>query len=415
MGTGGMAEAAARKPRKADQRRLWRVATSLYVSGPSPKSGSWIFLFRSPLTGRRREMGLGPLELVTRARAKELALAYRLALLQGRDPLAEREAEEARRKAEQASRAPTFREAYGMFVDAHEKSWRNPKHRWQWVETPKVYVFPVLGDVAVDRIATADVLRVLQPIWHSRTETASRLRSRIETVLNFCAVRGWRSGANPAAWRGNLQHVLPSPKKSVVHHAAVAWRDLPRLYQKLAGQADVSALALRYVVLTLLRTTEVIRTPAAGEINRPARMHVIPASRMKAKREHRVPLGDEALHVIAQAEERRAGEYLFASPRGGLLSDMALLQKLRGIVPGTTVHGLRSSFRDWCSEHGVPRELAERQLAHRVADAVEAAYLRTDAFDPRRQLMARWEAFLLAPVSEQDADVVHLDAVRAAQ
>jgi integrase len=393
------------------------VATNLYLRRERATGGWWMLLYQSPVTGKRTEMSLGPYELISTTQAKMLALKHRVAILEGRCPLAERRAAEAARKAAHASKAPTFRAAFDLYLAAHESGWRNAKHRAQWSSTVETYAYPVLADLPVDRIGTAEVMQVLEPIWYQKPETASRLRGRIENVLAFCRVREWRQGENPAAWKGHLAKLLPARDKvkPEQHLAALAWQELPTLYQKLAQQKDVSALALRYVLLTVLRTSEALGMPAKGEISRITRTHTLPPERTKAHRVHRTPLSTEALAVLDKAEAIRTGAtYLFNSGRGGQLSDMALLMKLRGLYPDrkVTVHGLRSSFRDWCSEHGIPRELAERQLAHTVRDATEAAYLRTDALDPRRRLMERWSKFLLAPVVKDDTKVTSIEKER---
>lgn len=388
-----------------------RVATNLYLLRDSPERAWWIFLYRSAILRKRVEMSLGPLELISTSKAKELALRYRVQLLERRCPLTERQAEAAARKAAHASKAPSFRAAFELYMAAHEAGWRSQVHRSQWSSTIETYAYPVLAELAVDRVTTADVMRVLEGIWYQKPETASRVRGRIEAVLDYCTARHWREGENPARWKGHIAKLLPSREKvkPEQHHAALPWQELPALYQKLVQQPDVSALALRYVLLTLLRTSEALDTPAEGEIDLATKTHVLPAARMKAGREHRIPITGQMVSVIAQAEPIRTGTYLFNGAKGGPLSNMALLMKLRGLFPDrkVTIHGLRSGFRDWCSETGISRELAERQLAHAVRDATERAYLRTDALDPRRQLMERWSRFLLTPTVD-DAQIIAL-------
>jgi integrase len=378
--------------------------------------GWWILLYRSPLTGRRVEMSLGPVGLLTRTEVKQAVLRHRVALQEGRCPLSERKATQQARKAAHAhslATAPVFRAAFGLYLQAHQSGWRNPKHRQQWANTLETYAFPVLADLPVDRIGVGAVQQVLQPIWLDKPETASRVRGRIEAVLDFAKANGWRpdGSENPARWRGHLDHLLPRGGRATRHHAALPWQELPALYQRLVGlsvgQADVAALALRYLMLTLLRSGEVLGA-VPGEIDRATRTHVIPPERMKAGKEHRVPLTGQALRVLGEAEAIRTGPFVFSGARGGRLSDVALLKRLRGLCPDQrptpTVHGMRSAFRDWTSEIGTAREHAERQLAHVVSNQVEAAYLRSDVLDPRRVLMARWEAFLLAPARARATD-----------
>lgn len=377
---------------------LERVTTNLYRRRTGGHAW-WILLYRSPVTGRRTEMSLGAIELLTVTTAKKLTIQHRATINAGRCPLTERRAEQAARKARIAPSAPTFRETFRLCLAARAKGWKR-KNLVQWERSIAAYALPILGDLLVNEIGVAEVMQVLQPIWYDKPETASRVRARIEGALDFAKVRGWRDGPNPAVWRAHLDQLLParSQVRPERHFSAIGWAEAPGLYQTLAGHQDVSALALRYVLLTALRTGEVLgATPA--EIDRTSCTHVIPAERMKAGREHRVPLTAEALRVLDQAEALRTGAAIFCGARGGQLSDMALLMKLRGLYPGrkVTTHGMRSAFRDWCSEMSVARELAERQLAHGVKDATERAYLRTDALDPRRALAERWTQFLTAP------------------
>jgi integrase len=375
-----------------------------------------MFLYRSPVSGKRVEMSLGPTSLVSVTQAKALTLKHRVALLEGRCPLTERRAQQAALRAQRPAKVPSFHDAFRFCLAAHESGW-GTKNRVQWTNSIEVYAYPVLRDLPVNHIGTAEVMLVLEPIWHTKPETASRVRQRIEKVLDYCAARHWRTGDNPARWRGHISTLLPSPEKvrPLQHFAALDWHELPALYQALAEHQDVSALALRYVLLTAMRTGEVLgATP--DEIDQATRTHVVPARRMKAGKEHRAPLSAEALRVLAQAAGIRTGPTIFCGARAGQLSDMALLMKLRGLYPErrVTTHGMRSAFRDWCSEHGVPRELAERQLAHTVRDATEAAYLRTDVLDPRRVLMERWAQFLTAPADDDQRVVpIRREAVGA--
>ncbi len=403
-------------PRTRSASTLARVATNLYRRTTGAQSW-WMFLYRSPVSSKRIEMSLGPTSLVNITQAKALTLKHRVALLEGRCPLRERQAEQAARRAQHAPKAPSCRKAFDLYLAAHEGAWRNPKHRQQWQNTIETYAYPILRDLPVSGITTAEAMQILEPIWRKKTETASRVRQRIESVLDFAAARNWCAPPNPARWKGHLAKLLPAPGKITTtrHHAAIPWQAMPALYQSLAGQQDATALALRYVCQTVLRTSEVLAaTPA--EIDHSTRTHIVPAARMKAGREHRVPLAAEALRVLVQAAAIRTGATIFCGARGGPLSDMALLLRLRRLYPGQrfTVHGLRSAFRDWCSELAVPGELAERQLAHAVADKTEAAYLRTDALDPRRVLMQRWSDFLTQPASA-GADVADIAAARRAR
>jgi integrase len=373
-----------------------RVASNLYLA-IGANSRSWVLLYVSPQTGKRIEMGLGPAELIGLARAKELALRHRLAIIEGRDPLAERRAARPVRE-----NVLSFRQVAELYIAAHEASWRNPKHRAQWPATLETYAYPVLGDVAVKAVDTGGVMRVLEPIWHTKPETASRVRGRIETVLDYAAARHWRQGDNPARWKGHVENLLPKRAKvrAVVHHAALDWRELPALWAELAERDHISALALRFTLLTAVRTNEALGA-VWGEIDPDGKVWTIPAARMKAAREFRVPLSTAATAVLDELAALRQGEHVFPGARVGKpLSNMAMLMALRRLRPGMTTHGtVRSGFRDWASEAGIAGEVAEGCLAHTIANKVEAAYRRGDLLKPRRAAMERWARFLTTPIA----------------
>lgn len=291
------------------------------------------------------------------------------------------------------------------YIAAHEASWRNAKHRQQWGNTLADYAFPVLGKLGVGMIGTADVTRVLEPIWRDKPETAARVRGRIEAVLDYAAAREWRTGENPARWRGHLANILPARAKlaRVEHHAALPWRDVGAFMATLAEQEGIAALALRFAILTAARTGEVIGA-RWGEIDASNAIWTVPAARMKAQQEHRVPLSDAALAVLAEmAKLRRSddpAEFVFPGARAGQpLSNMALAMTLRRMGrDDVTVHGFRSTFRQWCAEAtNTPRELAEAALAHTLKDKVEAAYQRGDMMEKRHRLMSDWATFCARP------------------
>jgi integrase len=411
----GVAELA---PRKAPR----RVAPNLYIVRETAEAdGRWLFIYTSPLLGRRVDMGLGAARDVSLKLAKAEALEHRLAVLKGRCPLTERRAAEAARKCAQTAPRPeahTFKAVAKLYVASRQAGWKNAKHGAQWGATLEAYVYKVMGGLSVSKIGVAEVMDVLEPIWRTKTETASRVRGRIEAVLDFATVRGWRTGENPARWKGHLDKLLPARSRvaKVRHHAAVPWKDLPALYQRLAGQADISALALRYLILTALRTGEVLGAPARGEIDLALKAHVIPAARMKAGVQHRVPLSDEATAVLAKAESTRTGDWLFnGAVAGRPLSNMALLERVRGLAPGATTHGMRSAFRDWARENGVSREIAETCLAHAIGDKTEAAYARGDLLEPRRDVLKRWSAFLTGKAAKVGDNVKSLDDARSSK
>jgi integrase len=353
------------------------------------EDGSRQWVFRYAYGGKQRDMGLGALRDVTLAEARQRAAVAREHVRQGRDPKAERDA--ARRA---AGGIPTFGQVADELVDGIEHGFRNEKHRAQWRMTLKEYAKP-LRSKPVDQIATADVLAVLQPIWQTKPETASRLRGRIERVLDAARAKGHRSGENPARWRGHLDSLLPKrPKLTRGHHAAVPFNDVPAFMAKLGGESGVAARALELTILTAARTGETIGAKPE-EIDLDAKVWTIPASRMKAGREHRVPLCGRAVSILREMLKLRSGAFVFPGAKPNKpLSQMALAMALRRLHPGVTVHGFRSAFRDWAGERThFPREVAEAALAHVVGDATERAYRRGDALEKRRKLMDAWAAF----------------------
>jgi integrase len=376
----------------------------LYLNVGPGGSKSWLFLW-TPAGGKRREMGLGPYPAVSLAAAREKAEACRRLAAEGRDPIAERD----------RLTAQSFRQAAEACVAALEPSWRNPKHRDQWRMTLSIqrdasrhlmdsgYCQP-LRDRPVAEVTTSDVLAVLQPIWSKKPETAVRLRGRIERVLDFAAVQGWRSGENPARWRGHLQNALaPRLKAAQSHHAAMPYADLPAFVGRLQALPGMSAAALEFLILTAARSGEV-RGMIWPEIDFATKIWTVPGSRMKAGRTHRVPLSNRAVEILVDLEQKQSSEFVFpGEKRGAPLSIMALTMLMRRMKVGhLTPHGFRSSFRDWVGdETEFPREIAEAALAHAVGDEVERSYRRSDALERRRALMLAWEAFLCTTVGEQ--------------
>jgi integrase len=400
----------------------------LYLLVRSPEARFWIF--RYTIAGRMREMGLGragaDAAAVPLAEARAKAAELHRAVRAGADPLQQRAvAEAAARAAEQeaAIRSITFTAVADRFLAAHEAGWRNPKHQSQWRNTLQTYAHPHVGELPVADVDTVHVLSVLEPIWHKKPESASRLRGRLEAVLDYAKVRGWREGENPARWRGHLDHLLPSRAKlaPVEHHAALPWGEIGAFVARLREQPGMAARALEFAILTAARTGEALGATWA-EIDMGAAVWTVPAARMKAKKEHRVPLSEAALAVLramaelrTMARDRRRGcathdrlheadhpsAYVFpgARPRKPL-SIMAMAMVLRRMDRGDlTVHGFRSTFRDWAAEAtSYAREVAEAALAHALSDKVEAAYRRGDLFEKRKRLMAEWAAFCERPV-----------------
>ena len=290
----------------------------------------------------------------------------------------------------------TFRDAVERYISAHELSWKNAKHRQQWRNTLATYAIPIIGDMDVAGIATEDVLRVLEPIWRTKPETAVRVRGRIENVLDWCRARKLRDGVNPALWRGHLKHLLPARKKkgTVRHHPAMPWQEMPAFMPLLRANSAISARALEFTILTAARTSEaILATPSEFDLNKGV-WHV-PATRMKASVDHRVPLSERARDIIAGLPQVEGTAYVFPSARRGRpLSNMAMLELLRGLRSGLTVHGFRSTFRDWAAEEtDFPSEVVEMALAHTIENDVESAYRRGDLLPKRRALMEAWAAY----------------------
>lgn len=352
---------------------------------------SW--LFRYAVQGKARQMGLGPVADVTLVEARDAAAACRRLVRQGVDPIEHRRAE---RVIAAQPAGLTFREVSARYLAANEVAWRNEKHRYQWRTTLDT-ANAKFGDRPVASIVTGDVTAVLQPIWQTKTETAKRLRGRIEAVIDYAAAQGWRSGENPARWRGHLSNIFPSPRRiaKVEHHAALPWAEIDPFMKKLRRQEGVSARALEFTILTAARTGETLGAKWL-EIDLDEALWTVPAERMKAGKEHRVPLSPAAVKVLRGMKPLRApkrGDWVFPGQSVGKpLSNMSMNMLLRRMKrDDLTVHGFRSCFRDWCAETtNHPREVAEQALAHSLPDKVEAAYRRGDMLDKRRRLMEEW-------------------------
>ncbi len=372
--------------------RYFDGRTGLHLLVRSATKKYWVFRFA--LNGERRDMGLGVFPRISLADARKAAQEARGLLDNGVSPLQKKAADKAT-KAHVEARRVTFKEFALECIEAKRPEWKNRKHADQWVFTLTEYAFPVIGAKSLDEIDTEDLLRILQPIWKTKTETASRLRGRIERILSAAATRKLRTGANPATWRGHLDTLLAQPRKvaRVKHHPALPYSQIPAFVERLQGRASTTALALEFTILTAARTGEVTgakRTEIAEGL------WVVPAARMKAGRDHRVPLVPRALAILQTARAQDPdSEYLFSRNRRPL-SNMAMLSLLHRMKYEVTVHGFRSTFRDWVSEatrHSP--ELAEMALAHTIANRVEAAYRRGDLLEARRALMLDWETHCL--------------------
>lgn len=370
------------------------------VARPNKKSrqssnaaGARGWVFRFTVDGRTRDMGLGAYPEIGLAAARDHAEKSRTLVKEGFDPIEQRRA----RRAEQrvtAAKSQSFDACVREYIADHEAGWRNAKHRAQWSKTLARYASPVFGKLPVSEIDDGLVLRALKPIWYSKPETASRVRGRIESVLDWARVHGYRKGENPARWKGHLDQILPARAKirRVKHHAALPYAELPAFMRSLRDRQEDAALALLFVILTASRSGEALRS-TWPEVDFQNKTWTIPPERMKAGNEHRVPLSPAAIAILRRMETVRSGDFIFAGAKSGRpLSDMALLMLLRRLSRGdVTVHGFRSTFRDWAAERtNYPNHVVEMALAHAVGDKVEAAYRRGDLFDKRRRLMDAW-------------------------
>jgi integrase len=386
---------------------------SLYLQISRYGTASWVFRYR--IGGKRvRDAGLGSLDTWSLAEARERAREFRQLRSQGRDPIEERRAGRAREQIE-AARAMTFQGCAEAYIAAHRAGWRNPKHAAQWPATLSTYVYPVFGSLPVQAVDVGLVMKAIEPIWVQKPETAGRVRGRIEAVIGWAIVRGYREGDNPARWRGHLENLLPKRSKvrRVEHHAALPYAEIGTFMIELRQQQGFTARALEFAILTAARTGEVIGA-RWSEVNFAERVWTVPAERMKAGREHRVPLSDVALAIFKDMSAIRSSDFVFPGARAGRpMSNMSLLMLLRRMGRGElTTHGFRSTFRTWAAERtAFPREIAEMALGHIVGDAVERAYQRSDLFEKRRQLAAAWERFCEAPApSEAEMRVVGISA-----
>lgn len=361
-------------------------------------SGARSWVYRFMLGGKSRDVGLGAAGLggISLAAARDARDALRIKVKAGTDPLEERQrkAADAIAEAQIAKVAGiTFKSVSEIYMESNWDSWRNDKHRHQWKSTMATYVYPVIGDLPVAEVGTTHVLQILEPMWRSKSETASRVRGRIETILDAAKARGYREGENPARWRGHIAQILPARARLTRgHHKAMPYESIPEFLAALQQREAIAALALEFTILTAARTGEVIGAKW-DEIDLDKAVWTIPANRMKAGKEHRVPLSLRAVEILKSTRELRK-EGLFPAVRGGALSGMAMAMLLRRIGVDVTVHGFRSSFRDWCAEcTGYAHEVAEMALAHTIDNKVERAYRRGDLFEKRRRLMDDWAAY----------------------
>ena len=401
----------------------------LHLQVASGGTKSW--LYRFTLNGRSREMGLGPLGEaplgLSLAAAREAARAAKALKMAGIDPIEHREAKRNAAAAnKEAERLSTFRSVAEGLLETKEAGWKNAKHKQQWRNTLQTYVYPIIGDLPVADVSMDHVLRVLKPIWSQKPETASRVRGRIERVLSVAKTLHLRSGENPATWRGNLENVLPKPTsiqgKLPEHHPALPWAQMPQFFAELASRDSIDAIALKVCILTASRTSEVLEM-RWRELELEKKLWTVPSLRMKSKRDHRQPLSDETISLLKQLRPlaRAQDSFVFPGKRTGKsLSQMALLMLLRRMNPQrtdgsfrwsdgqsgnpVTVHGMRSTFRDWAGEvTGFPTDVIESQLAHKLRDKTEAAYARGDLLAKRAELVAAWAIYCRSKHSDRQA------------
>ncbi|MDH6150519.1 MULTISPECIES: tyrosine-type recombinase/integrase [Paraburkholderia] len=383
----------------------------LYLKVTDTASKSWVL--RVSVAGKRREIGLGAYPGVGLADAQKKAQQTRDEIVNGIDPVLQRKEAASRLRASQALET-TFEDAAKRFVKAKEPEWRNTKHGAQWTYTLEEFAYPVIGKMMVRHVTREHVTEILEPIWATKTETASRLRGRLEAVLDWARVKGFRDeGINPAAWRGNLDKLLSAPKKTkrVRNHPALPIVQMGVFMEKLRATEGVSARCLEFAILTGARSGEA-RFAEWSEIDLEKQIWAVPAEKMKAKKEHRVPLSSAAVKLIKSIERKDGADLVFPSPRaGGALSDMSLLAIMRRQGLKATPHGFRSTFRDWAGEYtNYPRELAEVALAHIKGDATEAAYWRGDVLEKRRRLMTDWAEFCATIITAGDVIPIHEQA-----
>ena len=378
----------------------------LYLQISNTGSKAWFYRYQINHKGRKH--GLGSYPTVTLKSARLRAESCRTLRADGIDPI-EHKRQKDTDKILEVAKAKTFKECATQYIKSHKSGWKNSKHESQWTNTLTTYAYPFIGDIPVQKIDVGMVMQVIEPIWHKKTETASRVRQRIEKVLDWAKVRQYRTGDNPARWRGHIENLLPKRSKvqKVQHFKAMPYVDVPDYFKTLRQTRAISAKALAFTILTATRNNEV-REGKWHEIDLDTGIWTIPEERMKAEKVHRVPLTQECLLILDEAKKFKVNDYVFPGlSKNKPLSNQALLKTLKRQHPTLTVHGFRSSFRDWCAEMtAYPREVAEAALAHTLTSATEAAYQRGDIFDKRRKLMDAWTTYCLT--IKKKGDVVPL-------
>jgi len=381
--------------KSTNRRGFYGDGDGLYLKVTETATKSWVFRFR--VNGKLRDHGLGSINTLSLVEARASAQECRKLRLMGLDPIEEKRKQRVAAQLE-AAKAVNFKDCVESYIAGHKSSWRNAKHQRQWSATLEKYAYPVFGDLPVGEIDMTLVLNVLKPIWYDKTETASRVRGRIEKILDYAKVQGFREGNNPAVWRGNLSVVLPAKNKIAKpeHMKSLPYTEVAEFWKKLSTYEGAGADALRLVILTAARSGEA-RGATADEFDLDNAVWTIPAERMKAEKEHRVPLSPPALALVKKLLKKRTGDLLFSGMKNDKpISDATILAVLKRMdyQKRTTVHGFRSSFRVWASEvANAQREVAESALAHTLGNAVEVAYMRSDLFKKRVPLMNDWAAY----------------------
>ena len=383
----------------------------LYLQVSLSGTKSWVYRYKK--AGKERRHGLGSYPTITLEAARKAAEFCRQLRTDGHDPIDYKKDIETKRQLEAAKKV-TFKECAIAYINAHQAGWKNRKHEQQWRNSLATYAYPIIGHLSVQDIEVNLVMNVLEPIWYTKTETASRVRQRIENIIDWAKVRKYRTGENPARWRGHLDKLLPKPTKvqKVKHFPAMPYDDLPEYFQRLRMKETIAAKALAFNILTATRSNET-REAKWNEIDLETAIWTIPAERMKADKEHRVPLTPECLALLNEVKPFNVDDLVFPGSykknkkRKGI-TDAALLKHLQKTHPALTAHGFRSSFRDWCAEKtNFPSELAESALAHTIKDATQAAYERGDKFDKRRKLMSAWDLFCIK--GSKSSDVIPIN------
>ena len=380
------------KVKKIEQAGWYPDGAGLYLQVSPTLTKSWVY--RYSIDGRERRHGLGSTNERSLEQARHEAQGCAQMRREGLDPIDACRQEKSRLRLDRAA-GVTFQECAERYIGAHEPSWRNAKHGSQWRNTLSTYAFPVFSDVSVKDIEVGLVLRVIEPLWETRTETATRVRQRIEAILDWAKVRGYRDGENPARWRGHLDKLLPARAKvqKVRHFTALPYREMPEFFAWLCKKESVAANAVAFLILTATRSGEA-RQAVDSEICLETNVWSIPGERMKAGRAHRVPLSESAIAVLNRVEPLRFDERIFPGLTTRPISDSALLKVAKEYRADLTVHGFRSSFRDWCAEvTNFPREVAEAALAHSIKNQAEAAYQRGDLLTKRAELMNAWASY----------------------